>query len=481
MMEMHLLLYSILNLVVLTGSINVSPCPKLFKYENNNQLADRWSGVVTLVMPEDTSGVILQINFDKKTLQLGNWFGEVSTTDHKEYLIRNKNITLKGGETRTVRFFVKYDINSIPPKLVSISINGKVVCPKVTKENLNIHPPPATEDEDDYYPGDFSFINRSKTDNELESICGTVIKRPKRQVHFLPYQYSYFHSYPDGYISEGHNIIRNLVTSNGNEDILQARPRPLITYGEPSYEGEYPWHVAIYHATDFDLTYICGGSLLTKFFVITVAHCVTKPKSTVTFDVVNLVTYLGKYYVRQFNNVGIQERSISKITLHPEFNEHTFSNDLALLKLGKAVEFTDYVRPICLWEDSNDLALVIRKKGRVVGWGYDETGKITDELMEISMPIVSQEKCVASFPQFYGRFTSSRTYCAGFRNGSSVCNGDSGGGMVFPKQSDNSVFQLRGLVSISIALRTQFCDTSHYVVFTDISKYLDWIRNIIII
>jgi secreted trypsin-like serine protease len=67
-----------------------------------------------------------------------------------------------------------------------------------------------------------------------------------------------------------------------------------------------------------------------------------------------------------------------------------------------------------------------------------------------------------------------------FVEGTSVCNGDSGGGMVFPKtssSSSNPVWQLRGLVSISVALQNQLkCDSSHYVVFTDVAKYLDWIR-----
>lgn len=33
------------------------------------------------------------------------------------------------------------------------------------------------------------------------------------------------------------------------------------------------------------------------------------------------------------------------------------------------------------------------------------------------MPVVSQETCIYSFPEFYSRFTSDHTYCAGFNNG----------------------------------------------------------------
>ena len=54
--------------------------------------------------------------------------------------------------------------------------------------------------------------------------------------------------------------------------------------------------------------------------------------------------------------------------------------------------------------------------------------------------------------------------------------------MVLPKPTSNPnqpIWQLRGLVSISVALQNQFkCDSSHYVVFTDVAKYLDWIKSV---
>lgn len=52
-----------------------------------------------------------------------------------------------------------------------------------------------------------------------------------------------------------------------------------------------------------------------------------------------------------------------------------------------------------------------------MGWGYDETGKLTDELTMLNMPVVSKEVCIYSLPDFYPRFTTIETYCAGFTNG----------------------------------------------------------------
>lgn len=66
-------------------------------------------------------------------------------------------------------------------------------------------------------------------------------------------------------------------------------------------------------------------------------------------------------------------------------------------------------------------------------------------------------------------------------SGTSVCNGDSGGGMVFPDYSSQEnvpTWRLRGLVSISVAKQNEYrCDPYHFVVFTDLAQFLDWIKE----
>jgi len=66
-----------------------------------------------------------------------------------------------------------------------------------------------------------------------------------------------------------------------------------------------------------------------------------------------------------------------------------------------------------------------------------------------------------------------------FLTGSSVCNGDSGGGMVFPeRQRDGSeIWNLRGIVSNSKTDDNDNtrCNEYNYIIFTDVAQYLDWI------
>lgn len=157
----------------------------------------------------------------------------------------------------------------------------------------------------------------------------------------------------------------------------------------------------------------------------------------------------------------------------------------------------------------------------MVGWGLDENENTAEDLKVAKLPVVSSEACLRSFPQFYSQFTSNGTFCAGFRNGKSIftllyyvrritydifqatstrksnpksctytctdvqygdnfqiagtspCNGDSGGGMVFNR---NSIWYLRGVVSLSVAKEgLNFCDPRYYVTFTDLAKFRDFI------
>jgi hypothetical protein len=47
----------------------------------------------------------------------------------------------------------------------------------------------------------------------------------------------------------------------------------------------------------------------------------------------------------------------------------------------------------------------------------DERDEPTQELMKVTMPVVSQQTCIWSDPKYYSLFTSNGTFCAGYRNG----------------------------------------------------------------
>lgn len=428
-----------------------SQCPDVFAYENKSE-RDRWFGRITLTTPHTLNGIWVAVELDAPAIILGlqNWFGESTTNNNLDFVIKNRNQVLHPtSEPLSIRFFVRYDPKEGVPSVLRIKLNGRIICgkaettespPVLHLSNVKTTAHVVTTTEDDFFEGDFSptrhpIITLPTRPAPSPDACGTV----------------------------------------------QIEARPLITYGQETTEGEWPWHAALYRYKGANMQYLCGGSLISRSHVITAAHCVTKSKTNIVINHELLLIYLGKYNLYKQDG-GVQNAGIVKIIIHPEYNASYLHNDVAILQLQRPAEITEYVRTVCLWQEDIDLNSIINRLGTVVGWGFDESGDVTETLMQAKMPVVSTETCIFSNRDFFSRFTSDKTYCAGFRNGTSACTGDSGGGMVFSKTAGNSViWQLRGIISLSVALQNEkvVCDTSHYIVFTDLAKHLDWIRSTI--
>lgn len=73
--------------------------------------------------------------------------------------------------------------------------------------------------------------------------------------------------------------------------------------------------------------------------------------------------FLGKYKLTLFGS-DVQDRSISEIFIHPEYNHSVYFNDIAVLKLSRPVTITNFVRPCCLWEGDSNLEGILRQEGK---------------------------------------------------------------------------------------------------------------------
>ncbi|XP_058130751.1 uncharacterized protein LOC131284381 [Anopheles ziemanni] len=254
------------------------------------------------------------------------------------------------------------------------------------------------------------------------------------------------------------------------------KPNPLVTHGWVSENGQFPWHGALYRSRVTQLKYLCGATLISRRASVTAAHCVTLANTNRPVDVDSLLVYFGKIELDKWNGPE-QDAKISAIHIPSEYNHERFYQDIALLVLKDDVKYSSVVRPICLWSYDTDYKSLINKVGLIPGWGYNDRGLVSSRLSYAQMPVVSHETCIWSNRNFFSRVTSDTSFCAGFKNGTSVCNGDSGGGMVF-KISNR--WYLRGIVSVSAALQDLLrCNVEHYVVFTDASKFTTWIKNIL--
>lgn len=91
------------------------------------------------------------------------------------------------------------------------------------------------------------------------------------------------------------------------------------------------------------------------------------------------------------------------------------------------------------------------------------------------MPGRTHDDCRESNPSFFEKYVYDKNFCAGNLNATSICRGDSGGGLVIPR-SDG--WYIRGIASITPATRIgglDVCDLTQFVLFTDVVQFASWI------
>jgi secreted trypsin-like serine protease len=189
----------------------------------------------------------------------------------------------------------------------------------------------------------------------------------------------------------------------------------------------------------------------------------------------NALFFIGKHNLIEWNEDGFEKKGAKSFKIHPDWQPHetSYDGDIALAELDSPVKYSKFIRPICLWSGSDELTKVIGQVGIVAGWGKNDQGQInTDFPKKVNVPIVSDGTCLRAHEAFV-HITSDRTFCAGGRAGEGPCQGDSGGGLVLKV---GKKWFLRGIVSASLRDGAS-CDVSNYAVFTDVAKFIPWIKE----
>ncbi|CAL8258641.1 unnamed protein product [Boreogadus saida] len=195
--------------------------------------------------------------------------------------------------------------------------------------------------------------------------------------------------------------------------------------------------------------HFCGGSLVSKDWVVSAAHCY---KSRVEVR-------LGEHNIRVTEGTE-QFISSSRVIRHPNYSSYNIDNDVMLIKLRTPATLNQYVQPVAL----PTACAAAGTMCLVSGWG-DTMSSTADSnrLQCVNVPILSREVCDNSYP---GMLTDAM-FCAGYvEGGKDSCQGDSGGPVV-------CAGELQGVVSWGFGC----AEKNHPGVYAKTCIFTDWLQS----
>ncbi|XP_069185731.1 phenoloxidase-activating factor 3 isoform X1 [Procambarus clarkii] len=254
--------------------------------------------------------------------------------------------------------------------------------------------------------------------------------------------------------------------------IIDGHDAPLLAW---------PWMALLRGRFKGQLTWFCGGVLISDRYVLTAAHCFKS--NLLTLESVRI----GEHTLNQDRDCekGIcaplpQDIPVAQVINHPEYGKPCPEcNDIALLRLAHPATMNPlHVVPICLpLNPQKDLGFseqqFIGKSAWAAGWGT--TSRDSSEfirlnpLQQVQLPIQNSQYCETLRQGYPDR---RMVLCAG-GEGKDTCRGDSGGPLAFTNTGGTRHF----VVGITSRGPRECGSTNTQGLYTNVAFYASWITN----
>lgn len=246
-------------------------------------------------------------------------------------------------------------------------------------------------------------------------------------------------------------------TGAGASVTAEQPPEPQVVGGVEASPGAWPSQAAIVRRTSPSTEIHCGGTVISRSWVLTAAHCFERLGA----GDVHVITGT------QDLSRGGHRVPVVEVRRMPSWDPRTFQNDLALLLLDRPTfaPSMPLVAPGTLIAAGTEVT--------TAGWGSTDPGRFAPSpvLQEVTVPVVSSQYCSDQYPEEQ-RFDDRSMLCAGDvgNGGRDSCYGDSGGPLT------RAVEGRREQVGI-VSWGFECGDPVFPGVYTRLAAYTDWVRT----
>nr|CAI5824215.1 unnamed protein product [Callosobruchus analis] len=234
-----------------------------------------------------------------------------------------------------------------------------------------------------------------------------------------------------------------------------------IVRGENALQDEFPHMAALGFNENGRMNWDCGASIISNKFLLSAAHC---------FVIKGIPTKVRLGVLKITSSAD--DLDIKTYKIHDEYDYNTKHNDIALVEVDQKIEFSDKVRPACLYWNNDDP----EDEMWIIGWGkstIDQEDDRTVVLQKARVSAVSVNECNSTYRDrtMHTRTIRASQICA-IGNSSDACGQGDSGGPLQVENGNSCSFSIVGVISYGMG-----CGGVVPGVYTRVSRYIDWIEQ----